>query len=300
MSDRPAAPVGPITARRERRGERMVLASFGVTMLTGFAAARRVRARRPDAGRGHPARAVPRRAGRGDRPVGAGADVQRAADRGAARDSAAAEAESQAVAGRAHRRGGLQPPADAPGRAARRARRARRGARHPRPVARARRPAAACSRRRGSRARAWSRFDGLPVPRDGHPARRRASPCSRRASPATPRPRRCSSTPAPTGSSSSRARRPTWAPDGFVAYSKVCTHAGCPVGPLPRGPGRSSSAPATSRRSTSCAAPCRRSGPRPGRCRSCRSSVRPTARSPPWATSRSRSGRRSGTSSSGR
>jgi quinol---cytochrome c reductase iron-sulfur subunit len=24
--------------------------------------------------------------------------------------------------------------------------------------------------------------------------------------------------------------RATWAPDGFVAYSKVCTHAGCPVG----------------------------------------------------------------------
>ena len=34
----PASPVGPITARRERRGERMVLASFGVTMLTGPAA----------------------------------------------------------------------------------------------------------------------------------------------------------------------------------------------------------------------------------------------------------------------
>src|SRR4029077_11690133 len=22
----------------------------------------------------------------------------------------------------------------------------------------------------------------------------------------------------------------SWAPDGFVAYSKICTHAGCPVG----------------------------------------------------------------------
>jgi ubiquinol-cytochrome c reductase iron-sulfur subunit len=34
--DRPASPLGPITRRRERRGERMVLASFGVTMLTGL------------------------------------------------------------------------------------------------------------------------------------------------------------------------------------------------------------------------------------------------------------------------
>jgi ubiquinol-cytochrome c reductase iron-sulfur subunit len=27
-----------------------------------------------------------------------------------------------------------------------------------------------------------------------------------------------------------RAGRETWAPEGYVAYSKVCTHAGCPVG----------------------------------------------------------------------
>jgi ubiquinol-cytochrome c reductase iron-sulfur subunit len=27
-----------------------------------------------------------------------------------------------------------------------------------------------------------------------------------------------------------RPGRETWAPDGYVAYSKVCTHAGCPVG----------------------------------------------------------------------
>jgi ubiquinol-cytochrome c reductase iron-sulfur subunit len=26
------------------------------------------------------------------------------------------------------------------------------------------------------------------------------------------------------------AERAAWAPDGFVAYSKLCTHAGCPVG----------------------------------------------------------------------
>jgi ubiquinol-cytochrome c reductase iron-sulfur subunit len=33
---RPVSPLGPITRRRERRGERIVLASFGVTMLTGL------------------------------------------------------------------------------------------------------------------------------------------------------------------------------------------------------------------------------------------------------------------------
>lgn len=27
-----------------------------------------------------------------------------------------------------------------------------------------------------------------------------------------------------------KAGRGTWSPDGFIAYSKVCTHAGCPVG----------------------------------------------------------------------
>ena len=27
-----------------------------------------------------------------------------------------------------------------------------------------------------------------------------------------------------------RPGRETWAPEGYVAYSKVCTHAGCPVG----------------------------------------------------------------------
>jgi ubiquinol-cytochrome c reductase iron-sulfur subunit len=27
-----------------------------------------------------------------------------------------------------------------------------------------------------------------------------------------------------------RPGRETWGPDGYVAYSKVCTHAGCPVG----------------------------------------------------------------------
>jgi ubiquinol-cytochrome c reductase iron-sulfur subunit len=29
---------------------------------------------------------------------------------------------------------------------------------------------------------------------------------------------------------SPRPGRATWSPDGFIAYSKVCSHAGCPVG----------------------------------------------------------------------
>ena len=197
MSDRPASPVGPITARRERRGERKVLASFGVTMLTGFAAADPLRHGRPDAARRDPARAVPRRAGRGHRPVGAGADVGRAPHRGAA-------------PARQRRGGGRRPsrmrsptrrasaPAGTPGRAGRRARRARVGARDPRPVARPRAgqqpvPDAVEAGPSPGRRRGPGR------PRGGYPAGRRASPCSPRASPATPRPRRCSSMPVPTG-----------------------------------------------------------------------------------------------------
>ena len=34
----------------------------------------------------------------------------------------------------------------------------------------------------------------------------------------------------PDASRASMPSRASWAPDGFVAYSKVCTHAGCPVG----------------------------------------------------------------------
>ncbi len=35
---------------------------------------------------------------------------------------------------------------------------------------------------------------------------------------------------AQTGNLVTRPGRETWAPEGYVAYSKVCTHAGCPVG----------------------------------------------------------------------
>jgi ubiquinol-cytochrome c reductase iron-sulfur subunit len=34
----------------------------------------------------------------------------------------------------------------------------------------------------------------------------------------------------PPGSLRLSAERASWAPDGYVAYSKICTHAGCPVG----------------------------------------------------------------------
>jgi ubiquinol-cytochrome c reductase iron-sulfur subunit len=34
----------------------------------------------------------------------------------------------------------------------------------------------------------------------------------------------------PSGLLQPRNDRATWSPQGFIAYSKVCTHAGCPVG----------------------------------------------------------------------
>src|SRR5581483_6043515 len=33
-----------------------------------------------------------------------------------------------------------------------------------------------------------------------------------------------------TGELTPRPGRETWSPNGFIAFSKVCTHAGCPVG----------------------------------------------------------------------
>ena len=64
-----------------------------------------------------------------------------------------------------------------------------------------------------------------------------SSRSSRPRTSAAPTPRRCSS-----GSTSRRSsgyltpparfakQRATWAPQGYIAFSKVCTHAGCPVG----------------------------------------------------------------------
>ncbi len=80
-------------------------------------------------------------------------------------------------------------------------------------------------RRAGSCARTASpiRLDDLPV--DGV-AHRRAP----RATPTPPTRRRCSSGRAPTGTSRPAPGREDWTVDGIVAYSKLCTHVGCPVG----------------------------------------------------------------------
>ena len=67
-----------------------------------------------------------------------------------------------------------------------------------------------------------------------------------------------------------RPGRETWAPEGYVAYSKVCTHAGCPVG-LYQQTSSGCSARATSRRSTCSTAPVPCSAPPPARSRSSRS-----------------------------
>ena len=296
MSDRPASPVGPIAARRERRGERMVLASFGVTVLTGFLLLILYAIGGETQVEGRPARALPRRAGRRDRPVGAGADVGRAAHRGAAPAR--------------HRPGGERRPS--PRRSPTRRASAAGGllqlgllgalgglaAALAIPVLslgpRAR--AAACSRRRGSRASAWSASTACRSARTRHPAGWRRHRVSRGV-------RRQRRGPDPAHQ---RRRRPpparqagggSWAPGGFVAYSKVCTHAGCPVGLYRAAQGE-------------LICPCHQStfdvmrgavptfGPAARPLPQLPIQLEADGTSRPWATSRSRSARRSGTWSS--
>ena len=82
-----------------------------------------------------------------------------------------------------------------------------------------------------------------------------------------------------------------WAPNGLIAYSKVCTHAGCPVG-LYEAEHRAAAVPVSPvglRRARRCASPC--SGRRRARCRSCRSRSTTRASSSRRATSPSRSAR---------
>ena len=69
--------------------------------------------------------------------------------------------------------------------------------------------------------------------------------------------------------------RETWAPAGYVAYSKLCTHLGCPVG-LYEQELELLVCPATSPCSTCATAPCPSSAPPPARCPSCRSTSTPT------------------------
>ena len=69
-----------------------------------------------------------------------------------------------------------------------------------------------------------------------------------------------------------RPGREDWTVDDLVAYSKLCTHAGCPVG-LYQAERACCCARATSRRSTCSTGPGRCSAPRPGRCRSSRSAL---------------------------
>ncbi len=87
--------------------------------------------------------------------------------------------------------------------------------------------------------------------------------------------------------------RENWNVGGIVAYSKICTHVGCPAACTSRPP-TTSCARATSRPSTRWTAR-RSSSARPrGPCRSCRSAWTPRATSSPRATSTSRSARASG------
>ena len=112
------------------------------------------------------------------------------------------------------------------------------------------------------------------LPRGPHRRRRRADA----ADPHRGRPGR--SSPAPG--------REDWTVDGIVAYSKLCTHVGCPVG-LYQAEERAAAVPVPPvdlRRARR--GPARCSAPPPGRCRSCRSPSTTTATSSPPATSRAR------------
>ena len=203
MSDRPASPVGPITARRERRGERKVLASFGVTMLTGFLLLILYAM-----GGQTQLEGILLALCLGGLGVGIVLWAQelmsgelRIEERHAI---GSGEAEVQAVEDALIDEEGFTPPAGAPARAGRRARRARVGAR--------RSPSCRWAPRREARLfqTPWKLglrlVDGVRPgrPRGGHPAGRRAHASSPRGSSAAPRPRRCSSTPVPTASSCHR------------------------------------------------------------------------------------------------
>ena len=170
------------------------------------------------------------------------------------------------------RRAALQRGAD------RRARRPGRGSRSCRCVRSARRRADRWPRPHGGTASGWSPRTG---DRCGRATCRRtaSSRCSPRAiAGLVRRPGRARARRLPGCSGRYRAAT-DWAPDGLIAYSKVCTHAGCPVGPV-RGddaPAAVPVPPVDVRRARR-----RRTGLRPGRrsaCRSCRSRSTPTASS---------------------
>ena len=63
--------------------------------------------------------------------------------------------------------------------------------------------------------------------------RRRDHRAGPRATSTRPTHRRCSSTTASDQDFKPRPGREDWTVDDIVAYSKLCTHVGCPVGPLP-------------------------------------------------------------------
>ena len=72
--------------------------------------------------------------------------------------------------------------------------------------------------------------DGAPRQADRRSPSTAWSRCGPRATPTPPTRRRCSSACATTCEFEPRAGREDWTVDGVVAYSKLCTHVGCPVG----------------------------------------------------------------------
>ena len=86
-----------------------------------------------------------------------------------------------------------------------------------------------------------------------------------------------------------------WAPDGYVAYSKVCTHAGCPVG-LYREASNELICPCHQSTFDALRGAIQPPARRPDHCRNSRSVWRMTARSARYRTSPNRSDRASGIS----
>ena len=228
--DRPAVretPTGRPNPVRERRAERAVLAAFGVTGLSGIALLVVYALGGQTQIEGILLALCLGGLGRGHRPVGAGADVRGAADRAPA-SLGRRPGDERGGRGRPHRRGRLQPAPDPPGAGwvarwpglpRRSSSRCCRSVRH---------PAGACSARPGRRVRAWwgstaVAVNASSIPPDGvvtvfpegFAGNAEAQTVLINAG---------------TGRLQLEGEAAEWAPDGFVAYSKVCTHAGCPVG----------------------------------------------------------------------
>ena len=196
-------------------------------MLCALVVGGRLRARRPTAGRRRPPRRRAPRLGHRARALGALADAPGPVRAGTPRARQLRRGAGR-VRGDARASGGREPAPAADRRAGRCARRARdRGCCSPSVrsgPARARR----CCAHRGAAAAAPSPTTAGPCAPATCPSTG-SSPCSPPAIPDSADGQAVLMRVGPTASTF-RPERADWAPNGLIAYSKVCTHAGCPVG----------------------------------------------------------------------